>query len=72
MDLRGFFDRLAEAENTRFKREVHDRDIQAQLDWDKLLVLASNAPSAIVSIARARAPEAMSRVEDKTPAGAAR
>jgi hypothetical protein len=70
MYLRSITDKDLDAENARVQKETRERDTQIQIDWDKLLELAFNAPGQIVSIARAQAPQATARVAEPSPSTA--
>lgn len=61
-------ERLAAEENARMQKASRDVDFESQINWEKLLELASDRPGPLVSIARARAPEASARVLRDTKA----
>lgn len=62
MDATYVKDHIAENEQVRRQQVTHERDQQAQFDWDKLLELAFNTPGHLVTLAREHAPQAAARV----------
>lgn len=55
-------DRLKAEENARMQQMARETDTESQVHWEKLLELAFERPGALISIARAKAPEASQRV----------